>query len=217
MVEVRKYVLGPLDTNAYLIIGPTYEAILIDAPPGSLLRITYLIDRGLIKLKYVLITHAHTDHIAEAQAVKEVSGAKLIMGSDDLALIPLAKSLAEAWRIKWFNPIPDVLLRGDGTLDLNWLKIKFLHTPGHTPGSISYYIPELKIVFTGDTLFKGTVGRTDIPLASKGDLMLSLKKLVKELPKDTKVMPGHGKETTIGDEVRSNPFVKYALEFKEPT
>ncbi len=211
MVEIRKYVLGPLDTNSYLVVGPSYEALLIDAPPGSILRINYLIDRGLIKLKYILITHVHTDHVAEAQAVKELTGAKLVMGGDDLQLIPLARDLARYWGVKWFNPVPDILLRGDGTLDMGWVKVKFLHTPGHTPGSISYYIPELKTVFTGDTLFRGTVGRTDLPLSSREDLLMSLKKLVKELPKDTKVMPGHGRETTIEEEIRSNPFIKYVL------
>ncbi|MCD6341183.1 MAG: MBL fold metallo-hydrolase, partial [Desulfurococcales archaeon] len=98
------------------------------------------------------------------------------------------------------------LLNGGEEIPLQDLRIKVLHTPGHTPGSVCYYVQELAVLFTGDTLFRGTVGRTDFPGGSSEDLAKSLKKLL-ELPEDTLILPGHGPETTLGSEARSNPYL----------
>lgn len=203
---LRKFVVGPLDTNVYVVTNVMGEGILIDAGPGALERILYLVDRGLVHLKYVLLTHGHFDHVSDAEFIKEATGAKVIMHTADKEILQYSESLSKYYRIKWKDPELDIHLSGDDALTLCSIKVLVIHTPGHTPGSVCYYLPEKGWLFTGDTLFKGTVGRTDFPGGSNIKMQESLSKLAK-LPNNTIVHPGHGPSSTILQERTQNPFM----------
>jgi len=206
--EIRKYVLGPLDTNSYLVIDHAGNALLIDAPPGVLTIMLYLLDRNIVKLTHILITHVHFDHAAEAEPLREISGAKLIMHRDEFLILEESGRWARAYGIRWFRPSPDKLLTEDSEVDLGWIKIQAIHTPGHSPGSLCYYIKELNTIFTGDLIFKGTVGRTDLPGGSSREMINSLRKIILLIPTKTRILPGHGGETILDHELRYNPYVR---------
>ncbi len=206
--EIKKYVLGPLNTNSYLVIDRAGNALLVDAPPGILTIMLYLLDRNIVKLTHILITHVHFDHAAEAEPLREVSGAKLIMHRDEFLILEESGRWARAYGIRWFKPDPDKLLTEDTEIDLGWVKVQAIHTPGHSPGSTCYYIKELNTIFTGDLIFKGTVGRTDLPGGSSREMIKSLKKIILLIPSETRILPGHGDETTLSDELKHNPYVR---------
>ena len=205
--ELRRFVLGPLDTNTYLLLGPSGNALLVDAPPNSFSKLLYYIDRNLIRLTYILITHAHFDHASEAQLIKEVSNAKIVMNVKEFDMFRESRRVATYFNVKWVDPEPDVLIDGDKELDLGWISVYAIETPGHTPGSTCYYIKELNIIFTGDVLFKGTIGRTDFYLGDPKAMRESLRKLIRLVPPKTRVLPGHGDETTMEYELTYNPYL----------
>ncbi len=205
--SLKRYVVGPLETNVYLLIDEEGNAVVIDAGPGSLLRLTYLTDRNLIKLRYVLITHAHFDHVCDAHFIREGIGAELVMHYLEGEKLGVAGMMCRSYGFDWEEPTIDIKVKGDEEMEVLGRKLVVLHTPGHTNGSVSYYFPEENIVFTGDTLFRGTVGRWDLPTGSYKDLVKSIKKLV-ELPPQTRILPGHGPFTTVAQELKENAFIR---------
>jgi len=209
-VELIKLVVGPLRTNTYLLNLQETHSILIDAGPGSFDRVIYYLDRYNVKLKYVLLTHAHFDHISDVQFIKEVTGAKVIMHHKDLELIEFAERISQTFRIRWKLPDIDIVLTNEKVLSIGDITINIIHTPGHTPGSICYYIEDIKWIFTGDTIFKGTIGRVDLPGGSYKDICYSIKRIT-SLPGYTRIYPGHGPSTTIEEEKRENPYVRAIL------
>jgi len=210
-VRLEKMVLGPLSTNTYILVNYDGRALVIDAPPGALTKFLYMIDRGMVKLTHVLVTHAHFDHVAEAEPIKEISNAKLIMGRDDLIILNESERIALAYGVRWFKPNPDILLNEDTLLDLDWIKIYAFHTPGHSPGSYCYYIENLGVLFTGDVLFKDTVGRTDFIGGSSAELAKSLKKILLLIPSNTVIAPGHGELTTLAREIKFNQYLNQLI------
>jgi len=206
-LKLTKFVVGPLRTNVYLIELQEPRIILIDAGPGSFEKVIYYIDRYGQRLTYILLTHAHFDHISDAQFIREVTGAKIVMHSRDLELIELAESTSRIFGVRWKTMDIDLVLTSEEDIKIGELAIKPLHTPGHTPGSVCYYSREMKWIFTGDTLFHKAIGRTDLPGGSITKMYSSLRKIL-SLPKDVKVYPGHGPASTIGYEMRYNPYIK---------
>ncbi|MCX8171619.1 MAG: MBL fold metallo-hydrolase, partial [Candidatus Bathyarchaeota archaeon] len=139
---------------------------------------------------------------------KETTGAILAAHYKDTAMLnDPVRNLSLMLGLNVVSPPPDLILQGGEEIEVGYIKLKVLHTPGHTPGSISLYYEDSGAVFTGDTLFAGSVGRTDLPGSSYRDLMLSVKKKILVLPDETVVYPGHGERTTIGLERRFNPFL----------
>ena len=201
--------LGSFVTNTYIIAdNNSGKAIIID-PADSHVKIEKFLD-GLIP-EMILLTHGHSDHMYEIQYFRDKYGSKVYAHRDE-------KAYFENENIR--NPIGvplesrkyvcDVTLNDDDKIELGSYVFHVLHTPGHTPGSVCYYCPEEKIIFSGDTLFNGSVGRTDFPLSNTDDLKKSISKLML-LPDDIKVESGHGFSTTIGNERISNPFVKFFM------
>lgn len=208
MLTFQKYPLGALATNAYVVTdAERTRAVVID--PGTA-------DAGMIRrlegfaVEAVLLTHAHFDHIGGVEAVRERFGCPVYIHSAEKDwLTDAAKNGSLRWP-EATPPIagrpPDELLADGDELELLGAKFRVLFTPGHSPGSVSFLCGDL--LFAGDALFRRSVGRTDLPYGSSEQLEKSIRNKLYVLPEDTIVLPGHGPETTIGEERRENPFVR---------
>jgi glyoxylase-like metal-dependent hydrolase (beta-lactamase superfamily II) len=214
MLRILNYVLGPLNTNAYVIYDvSTLEALVIDPATDEILpKISDLISSGL-KVVGIIATHGHADHVCGVKGLRELVGCRFMLHELDVEVLKESVEWALEWGIDIsFNDVrPDILLKGGEVLRLGSDEIRIIHTPGHTPGSITIYIPSSKVLFTGDTLFKESVGRTDLPGGSWDKLVNSLRMLVTRFERDVVVYPGHGPSSTIGYEVDNNLYVKRVL------
>ncbi|HAW60635.1 MAG TPA: MBL fold metallo-hydrolase [Actinobacteria bacterium] len=203
---LHRLVVGP-STNCYILAPPTAgQAVVID-PGGEGGRILGILKANALKVKYIINTHGHYDHIAADDELAQVTGAPIYIHAGDVGL--LGKPEENLSLLFFGNSFtlssPVMELGNDQILELKDLRLKVLHTPGHTPGSISILVGDN--LFTGDLLFKGSVGRTDLPGSSYKALMGSLKKIA-TLPDSVKVYPGHGPETILGEEKKHNPFLR---------
>ncbi len=185
----------------------TRDAIVVD-PGAEVSHILAILAAQGLTLRYILVTHAHIDHIAGALALKQATSAPVLYNQDDLPLVAMMDVQA-GWlgiATPQVRP-PDHSPADNEILSLGELHAHILHTPGHTEGSLSVYLPEQNLLLAGDTLFAGSVGRTDLPGGNTGKLLASIRERLLPLPDDTVVVPGHGPETTIGTERRTNPFL----------
>ncbi len=199
--------VGPFQCNC-MILGceETRAAVVID-PGEDAARILESLLRHQLKAVYLLHTHAHLDHIGATDLVRNKTGAITGLHEDDM---PLCNNLHVQAALFGFPTPPtppiDRFLKQGETLIFGKLRLEVLHTPGHTPGSVSFYIAGLGLM-TGDTLFSGSVGRTDLWGGSHSTLLNSISKRLLFFPDETAVYPGHGPRTTIGQERKSNPFL----------
>ena len=202
---IKKLVVGPLEENSYIVADEkTKQALVID-PGDEPDRIIELIKNNAFEVKAIICTHAHFDHIGAVGDVKKVTGAKVLIHESDMELYRGAKDQAAFWGYDLDDiPEPDTFLNEGDEVRIGNLTFKVLHTPGHSPGGICLYGEG--VVFTGDTLFQGSVGRTDFHGGDMAKLKESFKRLL-GLPEDTTVFSGHGPETTIGREKRENFFI----------
>lgn len=199
--------VSPLQQNARLVIcEDTNEAILIDPGYNSERIIEKIKDTG-VTVKFILATHGHIDHIGAVKAVKDILGIPFYMNKEDLIFFD--SLLQHSMMFGMPNcqvPEVDVYVNNGETFSFGNLKIQSIHTPGHSPGSISYLIGN--DIFTGDVIFSGSIGRTDLPGGSFQILEKSIKERLYTLPSDVVIHPGHGPSTTVGHEKSTNPFVK---------
>jgi glyoxylase-like metal-dependent hydrolase (beta-lactamase superfamily II) len=183
------------------------EAIVVD-PGDEVPRILAVLRRHKLTVKQILITHAHIDHIAGAARLQALTGAPVLYNRNDL---PLVKMMAiQAGWLGMETPEvrpPDDTLDDGKLISIANLSGSILHTPGHTQGSVCLYLPTQKLLLAGDTLFAGSVGRTDLPGGDGPTLLRSIHNKLLPLPDETVVLPGHGPKTTIGEERKSNPFL----------
>ncbi len=202
---IKCIVVGPLDNNCFIIADEnTKDALLID-PGDEPDRILDLVNKNNLKLKYIVCTHAHFDHVGAIPELKNDTGAKIVIHYDELDIYKHTKDQAAlVWGYE-LDPLPDpdmFISEGD-ILEIGNIKFEIIHTPGHSPGGICLFGEG--IVITGDTLFAGSVGRTDLLGGDLEKLKKSFKKLL-TLPDNTIVFPGHGPQSTIGKERVSNFF-----------
>ena len=201
--------VGLLECNC-TILGDevSREAIVVD-PGYEIPRILATLARHHLTVKQIVVTHAHIDHIAGALSLKQITGAPSVYSQADLPLVDMMSVQAA-----WFDlAVPDVAppdhSPADGeTLAVRGIDTTIVHTPGHTEGSLSVYIPQSALLLAGDTLFAGSVGRTDLPGGNHGKLLASIRERLLPLPAETVVVPGHGPDTTIRQEKLSNPFLQ---------
>jgi glyoxylase-like metal-dependent hydrolase (beta-lactamase superfamily II) len=206
---LETFPVGPLQCNCTILADEeTREAIVID--PGDEVSRIYrrLTDLGLT-LKQILITHAHIDHVGGALKLKSLTGAPIYLNEEDLPLLQIMSQQA-AW-LGVETPAtapPDETLTDDLRVGLERYPARVIHTPGHTQGSICLHFAPLKMVLAGDTLFAGSIGRTDLPGGDHEQILDSIRTRLLLLPEETTVVPGHGPATSVGVEKRSNPFLR---------
>lgn len=209
-MRIEVIVVGALHTNSY-IVSSGDEAIIID-PGDDAERIMGIIDSKGLRVSAIIATHGHFDHVLAVERLRRKYGAPFAINKKDLWLVRIAHTVARSYGIVSEEiEDPDMDLVEGNIIRIGGEELRVIETPGHTPGSACLLGKE--IVFTGDTLFKGSVGRTDLPGGSWNDLVESLIKIA-ALDEDLIVYPGHGPPTTIGDEKRSNPFLKMILSSK---
>jgi len=205
-LNMKVLVVGSLGVNCYILHAEGHdEAVVID-PGGSEEAVWMHISAEGLVLKAILNTHAHADHIGAVDFLREKTGAKFyIHEADAPMLLDARKNLSTFMGMPIVTKPADVLLKGGEVLDICHMKFTVLHTPGHSPGGVCYLMEDR--VFSGDTLFAESVGRTDFPCSSAKDLMTSVREKLLVLPDEIKVYCGHGPETTIGHERKYNPYI----------
>ena len=206
-MEIRTFVVGPLQSNSYLVVDEeTQRAAVID-PGMESEPVLDAVRRQGLQVDAVILTHGHFDHVFSSQLFKSATGAQVLMHAADL---PLLRDMPETARLFGFKaevpPEPDRLVRDGDRIQIGGLTFTVLETPGHTPGSISLMLDD--VVFVGDALFAGSVGRTDLQGGSLDTLLRSIHGKLLTLPDRTVVYSGHGPATSIGVERRSNPFLR---------
>jgi hydroxyacylglutathione hydrolase len=200
--------VGPLQCNCSILGDEaSREAMVID-PGDEIENVLDVLSRHRLKVKQIVVTHAHIDHVGGAMRLKRMTGAPILLNQQDQALLKMLDTQAA-----WLGMEPpekvmvDQNLKDGDKLQAGNISAAVIHTPGHTQGSICIYVEAHEKLIAGDTLFMGSIGRTDLPGGSYEDIMRSLHERVLALPDDTEITPGHGPITYIGVERESNPFL----------
>lgn len=206
-LQVEQLVVGPLFSNCYIIWDKdTKEGVIID-PGDDPENILETINELGVKIKYILATHGHFDHIGAVAPLRRKLKVEFLAHEDDYFFIEDGENAAQRWGIDIEQPPkPDRFIKDGDMIKIGVFELEVLHTPGHSPGGVSFLYD--KMVFAGDTLFQNSIGRTDFRKGSFEDLSNSIKTRLYTLPDDTIVYTGHGPVTTIGGEKKFNSFVR---------
>ena len=202
---VDRYELGPIGTNCYVVRAShgAPEAVVVD-PGGNAAELRLELARFGARCAAILITHGHWDHLGGVADLAERTGASVHMAEDERMLLENISAFAPAG-VPLRPYTPDVLLQGDETLELAGLTFETLRVPGHSPAHLAYHCDG--VLFSGDVVFAGSVGRTDLPGADWDTLVGSIRALADRFPAETVVYSGHGPPTTLGAELTRNPFL----------
>lgn len=201
--------VGPLQCNCSIIGDEaSREAMVID-PGDDIADVLAIIQKHNLTVKQIVITHAHIDHVGGAMKVRAATGAPILLNHNDYTLLKMLDLQADWVGMQSPGKVEiDHSLNEQDTVEAGSLLANVMHTPGHTEGSICLYFPTEKKLIAGDTLFAGSIGRTDLPGGSFENIMRSLRDKLLSLPDETAVVPGHGPLTSIGAERETNPFLK---------
>ena len=198
-------VVGPLATNTYILGSKiSGECIIID-PGAEATKIIAKVNELNLKVIYIINTHGHGDHNGAVKAIKDFTGAEYGINDKDRRVIETSKLWAPSILPDYERPpIPDFSIISTATIEVGDLSVEVLETPGHTPGSVCFYIKGF--LFTGDTLFKNSIGRYDMDGGDREQIIDSIRSKLFALPSETVIMPGHGPKSTIETEINQNPF-----------
>ena len=212
-MEIKRFIFNPIEVNCYLLWDHTKEAVLIDCGalfPAEREQLKEFVTQNGLVIKHYLNTHLHFDHIFGNAFVEETFGVKCEANDGDW---PWAENIAERvarFGLRYTEKIsrPVRILNDGDTVTFGEESINVIAVPGHSPGSLAFYIPKHKVLFTGDALFRHSIGRTDFPDSDHRTLISCIKEKLFALPDDTVVYPGHSEETTIGYEKDYNMYVR---------
>ena len=208
-MKIISVVAGPLDTNGYLVFeSETSKCAVVDTPLDSAEIYLSLINENNLNLEYILLTHSHWDHTGDCAKLASITNAKVLLNNlDEYRLSEPDKHAIFKLPFKLEPYTDSININHKEKIQIGNIEFEVLHTPGHTEGGVCFVEHKSKTVFSGDTLFKGSIGRFDLPGGNEQILFESLKNIVFELDDDYKVYSGHGSETTIGFERKFNPFI----------
>ncbi len=204
---IKTLAVGPIMANCYIVgCENTKQAAVID-PGDDTDKILMALADAKLTLKYILNTHGHFDHVGGNRRMKDATGAELLIHAEDASMLASLPQAAASFGLSAdSSPPPDKTIDEGDTITFGEITFKVLHTPGHSPGGVSFHADS--IVFVGDTLFAGSIGRTDFAGGDFNTLIASIKNKLIPLGDDVTVYTGHGPTTTIGQEKRSNPFLQ---------
>ena len=205
IIEVSRFEVGPLMTNCYVVWDPdSLEAIVVD-PGAADQSVLSLLEKERLSVALIVNTHAHVDHVGGNRWLHEATGAPIALHEKERSLLEQMEVQAAVFNYPCeASPEPSRWLEEGDELNLSGHLFEVLHTPGHSPGSVSLHSEGIALV--GDALFAGSIGRTDLPGGSHAELLRSIQTKLFVLEEDTRILPGHGPETTVGREKRFNPF-----------
>ena len=206
-IKIGRIVLGAIQTNCYFLFDEKIKEAIIFDPADEGAKVNEAMKQNGFKVVGICLTHGHFDHIYGVAKLKQLSKASIYASELEKELLSDVNLNQSEMFGRIVTVTPDVLLKDGEEFVLGGIKIKMISTPGHTCGSCCYYIEDAKILVSGDTLFEGSVGRTDFPTGSMSELVNNVKEKLFVLPDDTVCYPGHGGITTIGDEKKFNPFL----------
>lgn len=202
------FTVGPVAENCYIIRKPDSAGALIIDPGDEPERLLKPIDELGLKLEGILITHCHFDHVGAVNAVAEATGAEVYCPEGEVHILADIDSYV---RMPGFGPFENYeaehTVSGGDSLEMAGLTLDVIDTPGHSPGHVTYSVRDHNALMSGDVLFEGSVGRVDLPGGDWPTLLASIRTLVETHPAETQVFPGHGRPTTLGQELATNPFL----------
>lgn len=212
MPQLKVFPFNPLQVNSYLIYESNGAGILIDPSCMDQSEFSLLqdfISNNHVRLEYLLNTHGHFDHVFGVHRVMDAFHPKFLIHQSDIGFFRLAGEQARSFGFDFdgYVPDPDGYLTDQDTVSTDGVKLKVIHVPGHSQGSVAFYEASMGWLFSGDTLFAGGIGRTDLPGGNYDQIISSIQEKLMVLPDATKVYPGHGPATTIRMERSSNPFL----------
>ncbi len=206
-LKIEQYVVGPVQTNCYFLIHDITKEILIVDPGDNAKELSKRIHENEYQPKAILLTHGHFDHVIAAEELAKEFGILIYAHEEERSTLE-DERLNASWMMglnqKYYA---DVFVKDEQELDLAGFHIRVLYTPGHTIGGCCYYLPYEEVLFSGDTLFSMSIGRTDLPTGSASQLIRSIQEKLMSLPEQTTVYTGHGEETTIETERMYNPYL----------
>ena len=211
MINIKKFTFNPEGVNAYLLWDETKEAVVIDPACSNRSEeavLSRFIEEQGLKIVHLLNTHVHFDHLMGNSFAETKWGLKCRIHPGDLPMVSQAKQHAMFFGISMANPAEALELVPGEVITFGCSVLKFLHVHGHSPGSVAYHSEADQLLVVGDILFEGSVGRTDLPGGNHAELISGIKEKLLSLNDGVKVYPGHGGDTTIGRERRSNPFLQ---------
>lgn len=208
MLKIGKIVMGSVQTNCYFLYQEDEKKIIVVDPADRGEYLYNAFKEAGLEVVAILLTHAHFDHIWGCNQLRELAGVQVFAFEDEKDLCESAKLNVSEDVGRPYTAMVDWYLKDGETVTIEGMEFKVIWTPGHTQGSCCYYFEKDNILISGDTLFEGSVGRSDLPTGDGKLLLRSLKERLMILPDETLVFPGHGNSTTIADEKKYNPFCR---------
>ncbi|MBT3375986.1 MAG: MBL fold metallo-hydrolase [Lentisphaerae bacterium] len=202
-VQIRTFPVGMLQVNCYVVWAPPSTAAAVIDPGDDAEEILAFLEQESLTAAAVLLTHAHVDHIGGVPGIARATGVPVYVHAEDVPLYTSPENALPPW-VPAAVGLPKPVTAPP---TIEGLTFDVLHTPGHTPGGVCFYFADDDLLISGDTLFAGSIGRTDLPGGDMATLMGSLQRVIADVPTDTVVYPGHGPTTTIGRERASNPYI----------